>query len=241
MELVGKLGWIEHILVTPSIHGIHHASDEKYLDKNYGDVFVFWDKMFGTFQREEEKPNYGLTHPLTSHSFLWQHFHYYLEIAAAFKLANGFKNKWHVVFGGPAYMDQNIRPELEKRFFQDRKNVTLCRFKFRNYLYGQLAFSVILLTIFTALYENAGTFEKITTVALVLVTLINCGALLEQRKWIYYLEYFRISVILIYISWFFQSAELLIVLTSSLFFFHYLFELDKVYQKYVLQYEAVPG
>ncbi|RZJ64027.1 MAG: sterol desaturase family protein, partial [Flavobacterium sp.] len=62
-QLIPRVKWLEHILVTPSIHGVHHASDEKYLDKNYGDVFVFWDKIFGTFQREEEAPKYGLTHP----------------------------------------------------------------------------------------------------------------------------------------------------------------------------------
>src|SRR6478609_4559998 len=79
-QIIGKLGWLEYILITPSHHGVHHASNEKYLNKNYGDLFIFWDKMFGTFQREEEKPVYGLTHPLKSHSFLWQHFHYFLEL-----------------------------------------------------------------------------------------------------------------------------------------------------------------
>ncbi len=65
-QLIGKLGLLEYILVTPSHHRVHHASNEKYLDKNYGDVFILWDKLFGTFQKEEDdvKINYGLTHPL---------------------------------------------------------------------------------------------------------------------------------------------------------------------------------
>jgi len=239
-QLVGKLGWIEHFLVTPSIHGVHHASDEKYLDKNYGDVFVFWDKMFGTFQREEEKPTYGLTHPLKSHSFLWQHFHYYLEIASAYKKAHGFRNKWNIVFGGPAYMDQEIRPELEKMFLQDRKNLRQCRFKFRNYIYAQLAFSVALLTVFTAFYQQTEPIERITVVSLILVTLINCGALLEQRKWIYYLEYFRLSVVFVYVSVWFESEELFLLLTLGLFAIHHLFSLERLYGKYVMQYEAIP-
>src|SRR6478735_4757020 len=82
-QVIGKLGWLEYILITPSLHGVHHSSNEKYLNKNYGDLFVFWDKLFGTFQREEEKPVYGLTHPLKSYSFLWQHFHYFMELAEA--------------------------------------------------------------------------------------------------------------------------------------------------------------
>ena len=57
-QILEKQKWLEYIFITPSLHGVHHASDEKYLDKNYGDVFVFWDKLFGTFQKEEEKPKY---------------------------------------------------------------------------------------------------------------------------------------------------------------------------------------
>lgn len=57
-RLIGKLGILEYILVTPSHHRVHHASNEKYLDKNYGDVFIIWDKLFGTFQKEEEEPVY---------------------------------------------------------------------------------------------------------------------------------------------------------------------------------------
>lgn len=61
-QLIKNLGWLEYIFITPSLHGVHHASNEKYINKNYGDLFVFWDKVFGTFQKEEEeiKPVYGL-------------------------------------------------------------------------------------------------------------------------------------------------------------------------------------
>jgi sterol desaturase/sphingolipid hydroxylase (fatty acid hydroxylase superfamily) len=68
-ETVQKLpNWYEAIFVTPSHHRVHHASNEKYLDKNMGQVLIIWDKLFGTFQEETEKPQYGLTSPLnTSH------------------------------------------------------------------------------------------------------------------------------------------------------------------------------
>jgi alkylglycerol monooxygenase len=62
-RLIGKLGVLEYFLVTPSHHRVHHSCNEKYLDKNYGDVFIIWDKLFGTFQKEDEEPVYGLTHP----------------------------------------------------------------------------------------------------------------------------------------------------------------------------------
>jgi alkylglycerol monooxygenase len=117
-QVIGKLSWLEYIFVTPSIHGVHHASDEKYLDKNYGDIFTVWDRLFGTFQTEEEPPIYGLTHPVKSYSFLWQHFHYYLELIEACKREGTLKGKLIVLFGGPALLDQDIRPVLEKSTFR---------------------------------------------------------------------------------------------------------------------------
>lgn len=199
-QLVGKSGWLEHIFITPSLHGVHHASNEKYLDKNYGDVFVFWDKLFGTFQREEEAPKYGLTHPLKSYSFLWQHFHYYLEIFEACKKEKHFKTRLKIIFGNPATLDQNIRPILEKRYLQQKAERSY-RFKFRTYLNFQLFFCIVLLSLFTAFYTELRLEEKLFTASVILITLINCGALLEQRKWIYYLECFRLILLLAYTFW----------------------------------------
>ena len=59
-ELIGKLGPVEWVLNTPSHHRVHHGADDKYLDKNYGGITIVWDRLFGTFQREEETPRYGL-------------------------------------------------------------------------------------------------------------------------------------------------------------------------------------
>ncbi|MES2618542.1 MAG: sterol desaturase family protein [Bacteroidota bacterium] len=70
-ETIGRLPkWFEAVFVTPSHHRVHHASDIKYLDKNMGQVLIIWDKLFGTFQKEEESPTYGLTTNLrTYHPF----------------------------------------------------------------------------------------------------------------------------------------------------------------------------
>jgi len=67
-ELVGKLGWIEKFMNTPSHHRVHHASNPKYIDKNYGAVLIIWDKLFGTFVEEEERPTYGLTKPIKTNN-----------------------------------------------------------------------------------------------------------------------------------------------------------------------------
>ena len=74
-EMVGKLGWLEKIFNTPSHHRVHHGSDVKYLDRNYGAILIIWDRLFGTYQVEQERPCYGLTDPLNSVNPLKVHFH----------------------------------------------------------------------------------------------------------------------------------------------------------------------
>lgn len=233
-QLIGRIKWLEYVFITPSLHGIHHASDEKYLDKNYGDMFVFWDKLFGTFQAEEEKPKYGLTHPLKSYSFLWQHFHYYFEIYESYRRAKGFKGKWNAVFGSPAKMDQDIRPELEKKFLQDR-TLKLKELKFRGYLTFQIALSIIILTWFTYFYSIQGTINKVFIPLFVLITLINCGALLEQRKWIYYLEYIRLFILSSYMLYIEGYADLFWIPIAFIIIAEKVFSLGKWYQRYILQ------
>ncbi len=63
---IGKLGWLEGILVTPSMHRVHHGSQPQYIDKNYGEFTAIWDRMFGTYQEENETVKFGLVTPLTA-------------------------------------------------------------------------------------------------------------------------------------------------------------------------------
>lgn len=64
-EAIKSLGYLELIFNCPSHHRVHHARNRKYIDKNYGALFIFWDKLFDTYQDEDpqEPPVYGLVHP----------------------------------------------------------------------------------------------------------------------------------------------------------------------------------
>ena len=66
-ETIPKL-WrpVELVFNTPSHHRVHHASDAEYLDRNYGGILIVWDRLFGTFREEQQRPTYGLTHPVTT-------------------------------------------------------------------------------------------------------------------------------------------------------------------------------
>lgn len=237
-QLLPRVKWLEHILVTPSIHGVHHASDEKYLDKNYGDVFVFWDKIFGTFQREEEAPKYGLTHPIKSYSFLWQHFHYYLEIGEATKRVKGLGNKLKIVFGHPAVLDQDIRPMLEQKYLQHKSKDTY-RFKFKKYLNIQVISCVIMLTYLTAFFTSLTTIDHLFVLAFIIITLINCGALMEQIRWIYYLECLRLILVFGFVFYKLDWLSLVLLPTLSLIVLERIFSLSRLYKHYVLRYEVV--
>lgn len=93
---------IEYFIVTPSNHRVHHGSDEKYIDKNFGVIFVVWDRLFGTYQREEERPTYGLTTKIeTSLNPLYLNFHEYKDIYQDVKNASSLRKKFWYVFGSP--------------------------------------------------------------------------------------------------------------------------------------------
>lgn len=91
-EMVGKLGPLEWIFNTPSHHRVHHGSDRKYLDKNFGGILIIWDRIFGTFQKEEELPTYGLTQPIETKNPLKVQFFEFIQLYKELKTAGSFSN-----------------------------------------------------------------------------------------------------------------------------------------------------
>lgn len=105
---------IEWLIVTPSNHRVHHGSDEKYLDKNFGVIFIFWDRMFGTYQPEEEKPTYGITTKIENKlNPLYLNFHEYKDIYVDVKEATGLKNKLFYIFASPAAIAKSKQKKSE--------------------------------------------------------------------------------------------------------------------------------
>jgi sterol desaturase/sphingolipid hydroxylase (fatty acid hydroxylase superfamily) len=67
-EAVGRLGPLEGLIDTPSAHRVHHGSNPEYIDRNFGGVFIFWDRLFGTYQPETVRPKYGITSGPVGHN-----------------------------------------------------------------------------------------------------------------------------------------------------------------------------
>ena len=97
---INRMGILEKVIVTPSHHRVHHAMNDIYMDKNFGQIFIFWDKMFGTFQEElpEVPPVYGVKRPVkTWNPFLINFKHLSLLITDAWR-ANSYKDKLRIWF-----------------------------------------------------------------------------------------------------------------------------------------------
>jgi alkylglycerol monooxygenase len=97
---IGRMGILEYIIVTPAHHRVHHAINPIYLDRNYSQIFIFWDKLFGTFQDELEEvpPVYGVTRPVRTWNPIKINFmHVWLLIKDAWR-ANSWKDKFRIWF-----------------------------------------------------------------------------------------------------------------------------------------------
>jgi len=93
---------IEFFFTTPSHHRVHHATNEQYIDKNYGSTLIIWDRIFGTFQPEKEKPIYGITKPIKSpYNPIYLCFHEWMDIIKDIKRSKSLKQAFLVTFGRP--------------------------------------------------------------------------------------------------------------------------------------------
>ncbi|PCI02923.1 MAG: sterol desaturase [Hyphomicrobiales bacterium] len=99
-ERIGKLGWLDEVFNTPSVHRVHHGSNRQYLDKNYGGVLMIWDKIFGTFKREDEKVVYGLTRNIETNNPVKIIFIEFGHIWSDLKKCRNNRDRIKIIFGG---------------------------------------------------------------------------------------------------------------------------------------------
>jgi len=131
-EMIKKMGWLEYILITPSHHRVHHASNAKYLDKNMGMFFVIWDKIFGTFQpelpEEEYQPiKYGLTKNIENSNAINVVFHEWKQMwKDVFQKDITLQQRIGYLFGPPGWSHDGSRftSEEMRTMEEDENNVT---------------------------------------------------------------------------------------------------------------------
>lgn len=195
-SLVGKLGFLENILVTPSHHRVHHASNEAYLDKNYGGVLIIWDRLFGTFCPETEQPKYGLTKPMKTKSFLWVHFHALLEMFALMEQAKGLRSALQLMFGKPVGLSIAQKRKLEAQFLTVKKRGRLNK-RLKRYIVIQVALAFVALAILLGGRHVYSTFLLCNVGLFVLFTVVIVCAMLEQKQYVTFIEVLRLETVLI--------------------------------------------
>jgi len=196
-------------------------------------MLIIWDKIFGTYIEETIEPQYGLTKSLDSYSFLWQHFHYVLELGVAFKMAKTFRQKLKVIFGGPNDIDGRIRLLLERKFSKKVVDIQYSK-KLINAIISKTIITIVVL-FFTILFSEYITVSVMFLLTgFIVLSVIVTGAMLEQKKWIFHLEFLRIGIVS-YIALSFFSNELLLFAISLLGILGLLFyqTIHSKYQEYL--------
>jgi len=108
-ESIGKLPWLDGWLNTPSNHRVHHGVQAQYQDRNYGAILILWDRLFGTWAREDERVRYGVTCPLNSSNPVAVHLHEARRLWADLRASSGWRERlgrlWHRPDWQPAGLD----------------------------------------------------------------------------------------------------------------------------------------
>lgn len=171
-RVIPRLGFLEYILVTPSTHRVHHGVNEQYLDKNYGGVFVIWDLMFGTYARETEPVEFGITEKTGRLDFIRAHWHGFIQAFDALKFGKGITGKIARFFGKPGGDD------IPKITYAKPPQYYVSKF-FKNYLFFQIV-SCFVMTILLLMYQQKWEwYEKLIATLMIAWSLI---AITSTRK-----------------------------------------------------------
>ena len=102
-ETIPKLGPIEEVFNTASHHRVHHGSNRQYLDRNHGSILIIWDRLFGTFEREDEPVRYGLTKNIDTYNPLTIATHEQVDILRDVANSDSWKERLSFMFRGPGW------------------------------------------------------------------------------------------------------------------------------------------
>ena len=246
---IKKIGFLEKILVSPSHHRVHHAINPEYMDKNHSQIFIFWDKLFGTFQEELETvpPVFGITRPANTWNPIRINFqHLWLLITDAWRAEN-WKDKCTIWFKPTGWRPENFE---EKYPVYKITNV----YDFNKYgtqhsnklMYWSLFQASITLLFISYLYSSIaiiGIPNMFLFGAFIFITVYSYTELMDTRKFSLLWESIRflfgITLILYFGDWFgmnqwFPFANYIIIgylilsLLVNIYFVSVNFEKEKI-------------
>lgn len=147
---------------TPSHHRVHHGRDPKYIDQNYAGVFIIWDKMFGTFQEEEERPTYGITKAVNSWNPIYVNFAHYIDLYKQAKQSKSLGDTTNMLLRHPGWMPAYLGgPQKPKPVTEEfeKYNETISFVGAKVYIFFQFLVTMAIVAYFLF---NYGSFDLAT-------------------------------------------------------------------------------
>ena len=219
---IGKLGWLEYILVTPSQHRVHHAINKEYIDKNLAAIFCIWDRAFGTFQEElDDVPCvYGTLKPVRTWNPILINFQHLWFLTQDAWYTSSIKDKFKIWFMPTGWRPKDVvktipRSKVENVFNQEKYKFeyTLIHKIFVGFHFLVLN---ILLFIFLSSFADLSFSDKTGYFLLIFSTIFSFSSLMDGYKWSINFEFIRIFLGMLVL--YFQ-AELSITDNSSMTMF----------------------
>jgi alkylglycerol monooxygenase len=214
----GKTERLGRIFNTPSHHRVHHGVNPQYLDKNFSDFLIIWDKLFGTFEPEREKVVYGMYNPPQSWNPLKINFHYFGVIWRDTIATRSWLDKIRVWFMPSGWRPRDL-PPFNHQAITEQNQVRYRSPMFagaRAYLIVQ-AVTAIPFTVMIISEESAlSTSARWLGGTLLWLQIVNWGGILESRRWAWISEIVRLVLTLSYLLWIFPRNQFAIILVVAL-------------------------
>ncbi|PIQ62707.1 MAG: sterol desaturase [Bacteroidetes bacterium CG12_big_fil_rev_8_21_14_0_65_60_17] len=195
-EHIGRLGPLERVMNTPSHHRVHHGRDPKYIDRNYAGVFIVWDRLFGTFQEEEERPHYGITRPLESWNPVYANVAHYLDLFREVRCARSMRDAARMLFGRPGWRPDYLggydapRPVPEEYAKYDAHPASSAM---TVYVGVQFFMAMGIVAFYLFGFSTFPMVVKVALAAWIMTTTVAFGVFFEsQRRGIWLLEVLRL-------------------------------------------------
>ena len=185
-KALGRLGPLEFIFNTPSHHRVHHGSDPKYIDRNHAGTLIIWDKLFGTFQPEEEEPAYGITTPLGTWDPLKANFHYWAELGALARRSTHWADKVRVFLKPPGWRPAELggfEGPKEKDKATYRKFDTSAPRRLNTYVAVQFTLLLLVTTFFLFQQRALVPPAQWALAGMIIWWVMDMGVVLEGRRW----------------------------------------------------------
>ncbi|NDV15359.1 sterol desaturase [Muricauda sp. TY007] len=194
---IGKLGFLEYVIVTPSQHRVHHAINKEYIDKNLGQIFCVWDRMFGTFQEEldEVPPQYGVLKPANTWNPIIINFqHLWRLIQDAWRTKN-YWDKFRIWFMPTGWRPKDVEDKYPVAIIQNVYNFRKYRpeasARLKGYSLFQLAITTILMLFMFYNYSDIGFDGLLLFGAFIFVGIYGYTTLMDGKNYAVWIEVIR--------------------------------------------------